>query len=201
MNFLVVGLGNPGKEYEFTRHNIGFMVIENLGKDTGINISKKGFKGLFGHGLFQDKKVLLFKPETFMNNSGKAVKEIKNFYKIPTENVIVVHDELDLELGSLKIKFGGGTAGHKGLDSIVEQIGDDNYSRIKVGIGKPYLKGETTNHVLSPFSKDETDIVKKSIEKATDATLETISHGVVSAMNKFNKKDLNHSNKEEKSDG
>lgn len=201
MNFLVVGLGNPGKKYESTRHNIGFMVIENLGENTGINVSKKGFRGLFGHGLFQDKKIFLFKPETFMNNSGKAVKEIKNFYKTPTENMIVVHDELDLELGDLKIKFGGGTAGHKGLDSIVEQIGEDNFIRIRVGIGKPYLKGETTNYVLSPFSKDETDIVKKSIEEATDVILETISHGVASAMNKFNKKDLNHSTKEEKSDG
>ena len=200
MDFLIVGLGNPGKDYEQTRHNIGFMILDNLADRADINISKKGFKGLYDDINFSEHKLLLFKPQTYMNLSGQAVKEIKNFYKIDTKKIIVVHDEIDLELGKIKIKEGGGSAGHNGIKSIFENIGDKNFKRVRVGIGRPRSQMNVSSHVLSKFTGEEKEILESQINSATEAVLEIISNGLTSAMNKFNK-NISTVNKEEPSHG
>lgn len=168
MDFLVVGLGNPGKEYELTRHNIGFIVLDNLADKAGIEISKTAHRGILGKGEYRDNNVYLFKPLTFMNKSGEALKEIKNFYKIPADQIIVVHDELDLQLGVIRSKFGGGTAGHNGLKSIVEKTGEKDFHRIRIGIGKPEHKTQVVDHVLSKFSEEEFKSLDKIVERAIE---------------------------------
>ena len=175
MDFLIVGLGNPGKEYELTRHNIGFMVLDNLADKAGIEITKSAHKGIFGKGEYKGKNVYLFKPLTFMNKSGEALKEIQNFYKIPADQVVVVHDELDLPLGDIRTKFGGGTAGHNGLKSIVEKTGEKDFHRIRIGIGKPEHKTQVVNHVLSTFSEDEFKSLDRIIDKAIEDIESVIS--------------------------
>lgn len=168
MDFLVVGLGNPGKEYELTRHNIGFIVLDNFADKAGIEISKSAHKGILGKGEYLDNNLYLFKPLTFMNRSGEAIKEVRNFYKIPVDHMIVIQDELDLLFGDIRYKFGGGTAGHNGLKSIVENIGDTNFHRIRIGIGKPEYKTQVVNHVLSTFSEDEFKVLDGIIGNAIE---------------------------------
>ena len=188
MDFLIVGLGNPGNKYELTRHNIGFIILDNLAIKDGIELSGSGFKGIYGKGEYSGKTLYLLKPQTFMNKSGESVKEIKNFYKIPSKQMIIVHDELDISLGKIKIKQGGGTAGHNGLESIKASIGDSDFLRLRVGIGKPDMKGKTVKHVLSTFYKKEIDVLNETIEKAIDAVHEIVENGADSAMNKYNEK-------------
>ena len=168
MDFLIVGLGNPGKEYELTRHNIGFIVLDNLAEKAGIEISKSAHKGILGKGNYLGNTVYLFKPLTFMNKSGEALREVKNFYKIPADQIIVVHDELDLPLGDIRNKFGGGTAGHNGLKSIIEKTGDKDFHRIRIGIGKPEYKTQVVDHVLSTFSEDEFKDLDNIIERVIE---------------------------------
>ncbi len=186
MDFLIVGIGNPGKKYEGTRHNVGFMVLDSFSEKTGINISRPGFKGLYGKGTYLNNTLYLLKPQTFMNKSGESVKEMKDFYKIPSEQMVVVHDELDVSLGNMKVKAGGGTAGHNGLDSIKTLTGSLDFLRIRIGIGKPDVKSKTVGHVLSPFGKEERILLNETVERATDALTEIVSSGAYSAMNKYN---------------
>jgi PTH1 family peptidyl-tRNA hydrolase len=185
---LVVGLGNPGKEYSLSKHNIGFMVVDELANRLGVSLNKIGFTSVYGEALVEEKKIIFLKPRTYMNRSGKAVSEFVGFFKILPGDVILVYDEMDLPLGNLKIKVGGGSAGHKGIESIITALGDDSFTRVRVGIGKPGQKSETVNHVLSKFQKDEKKIVEDALGRAADAVLEIIARGVESAMNKFNRK-------------
>lgn len=186
MEILVVGLGNPGEKYSGNRHNIGFMVIDRLAETKKISINKNKFKSSYGSGLIDDSKIHLIKPETYMNKSGEAVKEIKNFFKIPVENIIVIHDEMDLPLGKVKIKSGGGTAGHKGLNSIAADLGTRDFTRIRIGVDKPENKNRRTGFLLSDFSPDEKEAVNESIQKAADAVVAIICNDLSTAMNKFN---------------
>ena len=186
MQFLIVGLGNPGAEYENTRHNIGFEAIDSIASKFNIEIKRKGYSSLYEQINYTENKLFLIKPQTFMNRSGRAVHEIKSFYKIPTENLIVIYDELDIPLGNLKIKFGGGAAGHNGIRSIISSIGDEGFSRIRLGIGKPLSKEKTVGHVLSKFRKDEKQVVDDMITTVYEAVIEIIENGAQSAMNKFN---------------
>lgn len=183
---LVVGLGNPGSEYAFTKHNLGFLAVDEIGKRAGIDLTRKKFRGLYGEGIFRRDKLILLKPETYMNRSGESVSSAVSFYHIPPENIIVVHDELDLPAGTVRIKPGGGSAGHKGVASIIERLGNGDFIRIRIGIGKPKQKSGTVSHVLSKFSKEENEIVNESVLKAADAVLEVIEHGLQKAMNKYN---------------
>lgn len=185
---LVAGLGNPGSEYASTKHNIGFLAVDEIGKRVGIELTKKKFSGSFGEGFFNNEKLLLLKPETYMNRSGESVSSAANFYNIPSENIVVVHDEMDLPTGTVRIKAGGGSAGHKGINSIIEKIGDRGFIRVRIGIGKPREKSEGASHVLARFEKGKRDIVQDSIVRAADAVLEIIENGVEKAMNKFNAK-------------
>jgi peptidyl-tRNA hydrolase, PTH1 family len=185
---LVAGLGNPGKKYTNTKHNIGFLVVDEIGKRVGIELKKNKFKGIFGEGFTGDIKLALLKPETYMNLSGESVSSIKNFYDIPTENIIVVYDEMDLPLGDIRIKSGGGSAGHNGIKSIISSLGSGEFTRVRVGIGKPLAKDSGAGHVLSGFSKDEGKIVKESIMRAADAVFAITEDGLERAMNKYNTK-------------
>jgi PTH1 family peptidyl-tRNA hydrolase len=185
---LVVGLGNPGKRYSLSKHNIGFMVVDELAKRLGVSLDRIDSMSLCGDTVFEEEKIVFLKPQTYMNLSGKAVSEFVNFYKIPPGNVISVYDEMDLPLGTLKIKLGGGSAGHKGIESIITALGNDGFVRVRVGIGKPGQRSETVNHVLSSFNKGETKLMEEALSRAADAVLEIATRGVESAMNKFNRK-------------
>lgn len=196
---LVVGLGNPGKEYTQTKHNVGFLVIDELGKKFGIDVSKGKFQSLCGEGFLEDNKVLLIKPQTYMNRSGDAVLSASNFYKIAPENIIVVHDEMDISLGRIMIRPGGGSAGNNGIKSIISNLGTKDFIRVRMGIGKPNTKEDGANHVLSGFSKSESAMIEDSIQTAADAVLEIINKGLQSAMNKYNMKSKNNENTEQTS--
>lgn len=196
---LVVGLGNPGKEYTLTKHNVGFLVLDELSQRVGVEINKNKFQSLCGETFVEGNKVLFLKPQTYMNRSGGAVASATAFYKIPPENIIVVHDEMDLSLGRIMIKPGGGSAGNKGIKSIISSLGNKNFIRIRLGIGKPGIESDGVDHVLSNFSKNEMEIIHDSILTAADATLEIIKNGLQSAMNKFNVKTKNNENTEQTS--
>ena len=175
---LIVGLGNPGKKYEFNRHNVGFLAIDYLiDKFNASKISSK-FKGE----LFKASDYLFLKPTTFMNLSGESVKLVKDFYKIKNEDIIVIHDDIDLKLGALKFKRGGSSGGHNGLKSIDANIGNDYY-RIRIGFGRPDRKEEVVNYVLSDFSKDELECIKKNFENIAKAI-----EDIKSAASKYSKK-------------
>lgn len=182
----MVGLGNPGNEYASTKHNLGFLVVDEIGRRAGIDLTKRKFQGLYGEGTFKNNKLILLKPETYMNRSGESVSNAVNFYNIPPENTIVIHDELDLPAGTVRVKSGGGSAGHKGVASIIERLGSDDFIRIRIGIGKPVGKSGTVSHVLSKFSREETELVRESVSLAADAVLEVMEHGLQRAMNKYN---------------
>ena len=165
--YLFVCLGNIGKEYDFTRHNFGFIVANKIIEEYGINNHETKFDADIYSGKIASEKVLIAKPRTFMNNSGIAVSKIKNFYKIDPKNIFVFHDDMDLELCRVKLKFSGGNAGHNGLKSIDANIGT-NYYRIRLGIGKPNFKNDVVNFVVGKFSKDELIRVEEIVTKISD---------------------------------
>ena len=167
---LFVGLGNPTPNSENNRHNVGFKVIDSINKKFGLSKQKPKFKGLLTTGNIQNKKIYAIKPLTFMNNSGICVRELLEYFKIDAENVIVFHDDLDVEFGKIKAKFGGSNAGHNGVASIDKFIGKD-YSRIRIGIGKPQNKIEVADYVLQNFNEDEVI----GIEKITENIIDSIS--------------------------
>ena len=185
---LIVGLGNPGTKYSLSRHNVGFMVIDEIAKRHEVALRKRGFDSLYCESMIDRNKVILLKPQTFMNASGKAVFEVVNFFKISASDVLVVHDEIDLATGAMQIKFSGGSAGHKGIDSIITHLGTPDFVRIRIGVGKPTRKPEVVNHVLSGFEPGEIKTIKVMIERAADAVMDTIVNGLEQAMNKFNRR-------------
>ncbi len=160
---LFVGLGNPTPNSENNRHNVGFKIIDSINKKFGLSKQKPKFKGLLTTGNIENKKIYAIKPLTFMNNSGICIRELLEYFKIDAENVIVFHDDLDIEFGKIKAKFGGSDAGHNGIASIDKFIGKD-YSRIRIGIGKPKDKIETADYVLQNFEEDESVEIEKIIE-------------------------------------
>lgn len=165
--WLIVGLGNPGREYEMNRHNIGFLAIDQLADKFGQGSEKSSFKGIVQSGNINGTSVLFLKPQTFMNVSGESVGAAARFYKIPIENIIVLHDELDINAGTVKTKQGGGHAGHNGLRSIDHLVGN-NYWRIRLGIGHPGEKHRVTGHVLGNFSDDEMVWLEPMLKTLTD---------------------------------
>lgn len=186
--FLVVGLGNPGRKYESTRHNIGFMVIDQIAREHSL-----GFKGGFYSDYcvcdIEGKRVYLAKPQTYMNLSGKAVREIIDYFDIDTDCVIVVHDDLDLDFGKIKIRYGGSSGGHKGIDSIIAVLSTDKFIRVKMGIGKPKHK-DISDYVLDDFSTDEKRLLEKFIELGVQAVNEILKNGLNKAMNLFSNKKI-----------
>lgn len=171
--FLFVGLGNPGKEYEKTRHNVGFMAVDAIIRRFSFSAPKVKFHGEISEGVIDGHKVLALKPTTFMNRSGVSVGEAASFYKISLSNIIVFHDELDLALGKVRVKTGGGAAGHNGLRDIDSRIGKD-YRRVRLGIGHPGDKDQVTGYVLQAFAKDEEPVVERMIEAVAEHSLHLI---------------------------
>ncbi|EKQ55982.1 MULTISPECIES: aminoacyl-tRNA hydrolase [unclassified Clostridium] len=182
--FLIVGLGNPGKEYEDTRHNIGFKVIDNIAREYNIELNRQKFKGIYGEGFIEGKKVMLLKPATYMNLSGESIREVVDFYNLDNTEILVIYDDISLEVGTLRIREKGSAGGHNGIKSIIAHLGSDVFSRIKVGVGQP--KGDLIKYVLGKFTKEETVILNQVIEVSTKATAEIIKNDVKTAMNQYN---------------
>ena len=185
--FLIVGLGNPGKQYEYTRHNVGFLAIDRLASQCGIAVNRLRFKALTGSGEISGKKVLLLKPQTFMNNSGESVREAMQFYKIPPERTIVVYDDITLDVGRLRIRKKGSDGGQKGMRSIIYLTGSDNYPRVRVGIGaKPHPDYDLADWVLSHFPKSDGDKLETALTNACDAVTLLLAGDIDAAMNRYN---------------
>lgn len=184
--YVVVGLGNPGKDYTNTRHNIGFNTVDLIGKRNNINLNKIKFNSIYGEGNIGGEKILLVKPQTYMNNSGTSVRDICQYYKIPIENIIVVVDDIDIDFSSVKLRAKGSAGSHNGLKSIINHIQRDDFPRVKVGIGKKYEKQDLADFVLSRFSKDEQIDIDISIITAAEAVESIIKDGIDTAMNKYN---------------
>ena len=184
--YLIVGLGHPEEEYSKTRHNMGFNVINKLSKEYEIEVNKNKFNGLFGSGEIEGKKVILLKPQTYMNLSGKSIIEAINFYKINMEEIIVIYDDVDVEKGNIKIRKQGSAGSHNGMKSVVEELGTENFTRIRVGIGKPEFKGDMINYVIGYIPEEEVKILDEGTQKAKDAVVEILKNGVDKAMNIFN---------------
>lgn len=184
--YLIVGLGNPEEEYEHTRHNMGFDTINKLAKDYDIQINKCKFKGLYGTGVIEGEKVILLKPQTYMNLSGESIIEAVNFYKIPKENIIVIYDDMDIVPGTIKIRKKGGAGSHNGMKSVVLNLNTQEFIRIRVGIGTPVYKTDMIQYVIGPITKEQEAILDPGVTAAKQAVIEIIKNGVDIAMNKFN---------------
>ena len=183
---LVVGLGNPGEKYNATRHNIGFLIIDRLAERHRVGVDKIKNNSLTGRGIIAGEQVIMAKPQTFMNLSGEAVRPLFSYVDIETEAVIVIHDDLDLEFGRIRIKSGGGHGGHNGIRSIISHLGSKDFIRVRVGIGKPPPRWNVSDYVLSPFTADEREHLHHILEKSADAVEAIISDGALKAMNRFN---------------
>ena len=182
--FLIVGLGNPGIQYENTRHNIGFKVIDNISKEYNIEINRQKFKGVYGEGFINGEKVILLKPTTYMNLSGESIREVVDFYKLTCEDIVVIYDDISLDVGRLRIREKGGAGGHNAIKSIIAHLGTDVFTRIKVGVGQPDV--DLVNYVLGKFTDEEMEVLSESIDASTKAVSEIIKNDVNTAMNKFN---------------
>lgn len=185
---LIVGLGNPGKQYADTRHNIGFMVIDDLAKKLDINVDKIKFKSVIGEGFAGAEKVVLAKPQTFMNLSGQAVLDMIQWYKLSPQDILVIYDDLDLPGGRLRLRMKGSAGGHNGMKSIIYLVQSEDIPRLRVGIGRPQNeKIETADFVLGKFNNEEAKKMSEAVEKASEAVLSVIEKGVEKAMNEINR--------------
>ena len=185
--YLIVGLGNPENEYANTRHNMGFDTINQLAKEYKIELNKNKFKGIYGTGMIENEKVLLLKPQTYMNLSGESMIEAIHFYKIGLENIIVIYDDMDIKPGNIKIRKKGGAGSHNGMKSVIKNLNSEEFARIRVGIGTPEYKHDKINYVIGTISSEEDrEKLNQGIKKAKEAIIEMIKNGIDSAMNKFN---------------
>ena len=185
---LLVGLGNPGSKYERTRHNIGFRVAEEAARKLGAPLDQTRWNAILGQGRLGNEPVVVLLPQTFMNASGESVGHAVRFWKVGPENIVVVHDELDLEFGRLQVKVGGGDAGHNGLKSLRQHLGTGDWPRIRFGIGRPPPQWEGVDWVLGKFAGDEETRLAEQIPEAADAALAVLREGPLSAMNRFNRR-------------
>lgn len=183
--YIIVGLGNPGSKYDNTRHNVGFNVIDYLSSLYNIKVNKIKFKGLIGEGIIQGCKVVMVKPQTFMNLSGECIREVKSWYKVENDKIIIIYDDVSLNVGRLRIRDKGSAGGHNGIKSIIYHLNSDVFPRIKIGIGSPEHPN-MAGYVLGKFNEEERDLINKSIERASDAAVVLMKAGVKETMNKFN---------------
>ena len=184
--YVILGIGNPGKQYDNTKHNIGFISLDFLAASWGIKINKIKHKALIGEGKLGNEKVLLVKPQTFVNLSGESVSEIMNFYKLPPENLIVIYDDVNFETGRIRIRPSGSDGGHNGIKSIIYHLKSDAFPRIRLGVGKKPPAYDLADWVLSKFTDEEIKEMAKAVDQVPDMVEEMIKHGVSSAMNRFN---------------
>ena len=187
---LVVGLGNPGAAYRNTRHNAGFMVADKIAQDFNISLDKKKFDAIFGRSFIDDVEILLAKPMTFMNRCGPPIQKLAHYFRIQSEDMLVIHDDIDLAFGRLKIKEKGGHGGHNGLRSIMDAFGGGDFVRLRIGVGRSEAGAGVTGHVLSRFSPEQSQILNRIITIARDAAVTVLSQGTKVGMNLFNGKVL-----------
>jgi PTH1 family peptidyl-tRNA hydrolase len=187
---VIVGLGNPGETYQWSRHNIGFEVVDRLAEENRIAISHKRLTAQYGRGTICSESVLLVKPMTFMNRSGLAVQKVAHYYRAGLEDLIVIHDDLDLPFGALRIKRRGGDGGHQGVRSIIDSMGGNHFLRLKAGIGRPPAGMDPADYVLSPFDKFERHNLGEVISRAAECLVVMISDGVEAAMNRLSGKSI-----------
>lgn len=184
--YLLIGLGNPGREYKDTRHNIGFMLIDHIAERIGARGMKVQSKAIVTSGLHEEHKLILAKPQTYMNLSGHSVQGLLHFYKIPHSNLLVAHDDLDIPIGTIRIRPTGGPGGQRGMANTIELLGTKDFPRLRLGIGRPPGRMDPRDYVLQNFSKDELKILPEIISRAADAALEFVMNGLNAAMNKYN---------------
>ena len=185
--WLIVGLGNPGKEYERSRHNCGFRALDILAKDLGCSVDRGKFQGLYGQTVYRGKKLYLLKPMTYMNLSGRSVLQLSAYFSIPPQRIIVLFDDISLEPGRLRVRADGSAGGHNGIKSIIQELGSQSFTRVKIGVGaKPHPDYDLADWVLSSFSAQEEKALSVSLPNAAQAALAIIDHGVPEAANRFN---------------
>ncbi len=185
--YIVVGLGNPGKKYDVTRHNIGFEVIDNLSRLYHVKVNKVKAKALIGEARVGTEKVLLVKPQTYMNLSGESVRELMDYYKIPMENLIIIYDDIDIDPGKIRIRKKGSAGSHNGMRNIVYMLSSDQFPRIRLGVGKND-RMDLASYVLKKLTKEEIEVFIPSVKAATEAVDSMIREGIDKAMNKYNVK-------------
>ncbi len=182
---IITGLGNPGRKYENTRHNLGFITVDRLAEEHGISVTKSKHKALIGEGRISGQKVLLVKPQTFMNLSGEAVRAVMDYYKEPVENLLVIYDDADIPAGAVRIRKKGGAGTHNGMRSVVSCLGDDGFARIRIGIGTQDDR-DIVDHVLGGFTREEADVMREAVLTAVSAVECMLSEGIDIAMNEYN---------------
>ena len=186
-SWLIVGLGNPGKEYERTRHNAGWRAIDLLGQKLGCKINKAKFQGLYGQTTYNGMKLLLLKPLTYMNLSGRSILQMSAYFHVPPQRIIVLFDDISLEPGRLRIRADGSAGGHNGIKSIISEIGSQDFPRVKIGVGaKAHPEQDLADWVLSPFSASEEKALTSALERAADAALCIVENGIPEAANRYN---------------
>jgi PTH1 family peptidyl-tRNA hydrolase len=185
-SYLIAGLGNPGPRYAGNRHNVGFRCLELLAVAHDLAFDKRQKRSRVALGTVQGRRVLLAQPQTFMNESGSAVVPLARFYRVPPERLLVVYDDLDLPLGTLRLRPAGGSGGHKGMRSIIERLGDQDFSRLRVGIGRPPGRMDPTAYVLQDFSAEEKPLVEEALERAVAAIETWLCDGIQAAMSRYN---------------
>jgi PTH1 family peptidyl-tRNA hydrolase len=184
--FLIAGLGNPGREYRENRHNVGYMLVDRLAVKINTRFTRLQSKALVASANYIERKIILAKPQTFMNLSGQSVQGLMHFYKLPLENLLIAHDDLDLPPGTIRIRPDGGSAGQKGMESIIQRFGTDEFARIRLGIGRPPGKMQAPDYVLQDFSNTDLRIISETLNYAVEAALTWITDGLDAAMNQFN---------------
>ena len=184
--YLIVGFGNPGREYKDSRHNFGFMLIDRIAVRLNARGMKLQSKAIVISTLHEERKIILAKPQTYMNLSGQSVQGLLHFYKIPNENLLTAHDDLDLPFGTIRIRPGGGPGGQRGLGNTIEQLGTKEFPRLRLGIGRPPGRMDPKDYVLQDFSREDIKFLPEVLDRAADAALEFVMKGLNAAMNKFN---------------
>ena len=184
--YLLIGLGNPGREYRDTRHNVGFMLIDRLIVRLNARGMKVQSKAIVTNATYEDRKLILAKPQTYMNLSGQSAQGLLHFYKLPVENMLIAHDDLDISFGTIRIRPKGGPGGQGGMASTISQLGTKDFPRLRIGIGRPPGRMDPAAYVLQDFSREEMKILSEIIDRAADAALEFAKNGVNAAMNKYN---------------
>ena len=185
--WLIVGLGNPGRDYERTRHNAGFRALDILADKLGCKVDKLKFQGLYGQVNYRGKKLLLLKPQTFMNLSGRSVLQLSAFFRVPPKNIIVMFDDISLDPGRLRVRADGSAGGHNGIKSIIQELGSQEFPRVKIGVGaKPHPDFDLADWVLSGFTAQEEKALQPALERAAEAALAVMEYGVPEAANRFN---------------
>ncbi len=184
--YLIVGLGNPGQEFECNRHNVGFMCLNRLAVKLGESFGRVQSRALVCRSVFRGERLILAKPQTFMNASGGPVSSLVRFYKVPVSNLLVIYDDVDLPLGSLRIRPGGGSAGQKGMQSIIDRLSREDYPRLRIGTGRPPGRKEAADYVLQDFPAQELDLLNATLDRAVEAILTFVEGGLDKAMNMFN---------------